>query len=80
MWFALVADGANLQFELPAIAELDDGYADLVNGWQVPYARVIDRTECDPDVASFAEFLDKHDRLRVDLRPHRATPSSRSTC
>ena len=61
VWFALVDMSGNLQFNLPAIAELHDGYADLVNGWQVPYARTIDRTECDPDVASFAEFLDKHD-------------------
>jgi hypothetical protein len=61
VWFALVDMSGNLQFNLPAIAQLHDGYADLVNGWQVPYARTIDRTECDPDVASFAEFLDKHD-------------------
>ena len=61
VWFALVDMSGNLQFNLPAIAELHDGLAHLVNGWEVPYARVIDRTECDPDVASFAEFLDKHD-------------------
>lgn len=60
VWFALVDMSGNLQFNLPAIAELRDGNARLVNGWEVPYARVIDRADCDPDVASFAEFLDKH--------------------
>ena len=44
----------------PAIVELEDGFARLVNGWEVPYAQVIDRTECDPDAASFSDFLDAH--------------------
>jgi hypothetical protein len=65
-WFALVPMGPNFRFELPAIVELDGGYAHLVNGWQVPYARVIDR-RCEsapgepahPGEAaeSFGEFL-----------------------
>ena len=42
-WFALVPMGADFRFELPAVEELDGGYANLVNGWQVPYATVIDR-------------------------------------
>jgi hypothetical protein len=63
VWFALVDMSGNLQFDLPAITELDDGYAHLVNGWEVPYARVIDRAECDPNVARFSEFLDKHDEF-----------------
>ena len=61
VWFALMPmRGAEFRFELPAIVELEDGFARLVNGWEVPYAQVIDRTECDPDAASFADFLDAH--------------------
>lgn len=60
VWFALLPMGAEFRFELPAIVDLDDGYARLVNGWEVPYAPVIDRSACDPDVASFGEFVDKH--------------------
>ena len=61
VWFALMPmRGAEFRFELPAIVELDEGFARLANGWEVPYAQVIDRTECDPDAASFADFLDKH--------------------
>jgi hypothetical protein len=61
VWFALMPmRGAEFRFELPAIVELEDGFARLVNGWEVPYAQVIDRTDCDPDATSFADFLDKH--------------------
>ena len=53
----------NFRFELPAIESLDGGYAHLVNGWEVRYADVIDRSRCEDgeatDVAaeSFSEFL-----------------------
>jgi hypothetical protein len=61
VWFALMPmQGAEFRFQLPAIVELDDGFATLVNGWEVPYAKVIDRTECDPEATSFADFLVKH--------------------
>ena len=61
VWFALMPmRGAEFRFELPAIVELEDGFARLVNGWEVPYAQIIDRTECDPDATSFVDFLDKH--------------------
>jgi hypothetical protein len=66
VWFALVPMGPNFRFELPAIEELDGGYAHLVNGWEVPYAPVIDR-RCDSQpgeeaqpgesAESFSEFL-----------------------
>jgi hypothetical protein len=66
VWFALVPMGANFRFDLPAIEELDGGYANLTNGWQVPYATVIDR-RCDSQdgapaqpgesAESFSEFL-----------------------
>ena len=60
VWFALVPMGPNFRFDLPAIEELDGGYANLVNGWQVPYAQVIDR-RCEghpgESAESFSEFL-----------------------
>ena len=58
-WFALVPLVPNFQFELPAIESLDGGYANLVNGWQVPYAPVIDRSRCEEKypAESFSEFL-----------------------
>ena len=49
--------GPNFQFELPAIESLDGGYAQLVNGWEVPYAPVIDRSRCESPAESFSEFL-----------------------
>jgi hypothetical protein len=57
VWFAIVPTGPNFQVELPAIESLDGGYAQLVNGWQVPYAPVIDRSGCDTPAESFSEFL-----------------------
>jgi hypothetical protein len=61
VWFALMPmEGGEFRFQLPAIVELDDGFATLENGWEVPYAQVIDRTDCDPDATSFANFLDEH--------------------
>jgi len=57
VWFALVPTSVNFQIELPAIESLDGGYAQLVNGWQVPYAPVIDRSRCDTPAESFSEFL-----------------------
>ncbi len=63
VWFAIVPLSPNFRFELPAIESLDGGYAHLVNGWEVRYADVIDRSRCEDgeptDVAaeSFSEFL-----------------------
>jgi len=55
--FDLVAMGPRFTFELPAIEALDGGVALLANGWQVPYADVIDRTACESPAESFSEFL-----------------------
>jgi hypothetical protein len=55
-WFALVPMLPGFKFQLPAVQKLDAGYAHLVNGWEVPYARVIDR-RCDSPAESFSEFL-----------------------
>jgi hypothetical protein len=58
VWFAFLPIRANFQIELPPIESLDGGYAELVNGWQLPYASVIDRSRCDSPAESFSEFLD----------------------
>src|SRR5215204_3651006 len=39
------------------LAELHGGYAQLVDGWRVPYAEIIDRAQCDSPAESFPEFL-----------------------
>jgi hypothetical protein len=62
VWFALVPVAGEFRFRLPAIDDLEGGFARLVNGWEVPYAPSIDRSGCDDDSASFAEFLSEHDR------------------
>jgi len=59
-YFALVPLSGELRFRLAAIDDLEEGYAHLVNGWEVPYAREIDRSACDQDAASFGEFLNEH--------------------
>ncbi len=55
--FSIVPTGPQFTFELPAIVELDAGYAHLVDGWQVPFAETIDRSECESPAESFSEFL-----------------------
>jgi hypothetical protein len=57
--FKLVPMGPNFTFQLPPIESLDGGLATLVDGWQVPYAPIIDRTRCQDAVPaeSFSEFL-----------------------
>lgn len=63
VWFALVPMGANRTVDFPAIDTLEDGYAHLVNGWQLEYAPVLDRRCEDADgneveFASYREFRD----------------------
>jgi hypothetical protein len=72
VWFALVPINPlePNRFFLPAIVDLQDGYAHLANGWELPYTPVIDRA-CDPGVASLSEFIDEHGtdfRSVYDLR------------
>lgn len=43
VWFALVPMGPERTVEFPAIDVLDGGWATLVNGWQLPYAPILDR-------------------------------------
>lgn len=57
--FDLVPLKANPLFtvELPPVRSLGGGLATLANGWQVPYAPVIDRNCDSTDTDSFREFL-----------------------
>ncbi len=63
VWFALVPMGENRTVDFPAIDILEDGYAHLVNGWQLRYAPILDR-RCqdaqglDVEFASYREFRD----------------------
>ena len=58
VWFALVPAGPNRTVDLPAIDTLDDGVATLVNGWQVPFAPVLDRRCRNEEFTSYREFRD----------------------
>lgn len=57
VWFAFVPAGPNRTVDFPAIDTLDDGFATLVNGWQLAYAPVLDR-RCDDEFTSYREFRD----------------------
>lgn len=59
VWFALVPMGPSETVELPAIDTLDDGIATLVNGWQLPFAPVLDRRCEDDEFESYVEFRDQ---------------------
>jgi hypothetical protein len=58
VWFALVPMGPDRTVELPAIDVLEDGIATLVNGWQLPFAPILDRRCRDEDFESYREFRD----------------------
>ena len=55
VWFALVPMGANNTVRLPAIDTLEGDVATLVNGWQVPFAPVLDR-RCEDEFVSYRDF------------------------
>ncbi len=61
VWFALVPMGAGTIVPLPAIDVLDDGLATLVNGWQLPYAPILDR-RC--GIGEAAETFDSYRQFR----------------
>ena len=57
IWFALVPVGDGLKVEAPPIVGLlDDGIAQLANGWRVPHASVVTRS-CPQETTSLSEFL-----------------------
>lgn len=57
VWFALMPRGPRDTVELPPIIDLQEGYALFENGWQVPYAPVIERECGTEDITSFSDFL-----------------------
>jgi len=56
VWFAIVPMNLDRTVELPAIDTLDEGIATLVNGWQLPYAPILDRRCGDADFGSYREL------------------------
>lgn len=56
VWVAVVPMNPNRTVDLPAIDTLDEGVATLVNGWQLPYAPILDRICGDFDFASYREL------------------------
>ena len=75
VWFALMPmRGAEFRFELPAIVDLEDGFARLVNGWQVPYAQVDRPHRVRPRRRLVLRVPRRaRHRVRLDLRPQRAS-------
>lgn len=58
VWFALVPMSAGGTVVFPAIDVLDGDRAQLVNGWRLRYADVLDR-RCDREFASYRELRDE---------------------
>jgi hypothetical protein len=58
VWFALVPMGPGRTVVLPAIESIEAERATLTNGWQLPYAQVLDR-RCPREFVSFREFRDE---------------------
>jgi hypothetical protein len=58
VWFAIVPLATSQTVALPAIVSLDDGYATLTNGWQLPYAPILER-QCARDFESFTELREE---------------------
>jgi hypothetical protein len=55
VWFALLRIDPGGTIAFPAIDVLDGGRAQLVNGWRLPYAPVLDR-RCAVEFSSYREF------------------------
>lgn len=69
VWFALVPMGPGDTVEFPAIDVLDDGRARLVNGWELPYAPVLDRRcrDADGDEVEFDSYREFREVLGDDF-------------
>jgi hypothetical protein len=55
VWFSLLPIETGGLIIFPAIDQLDDGRAQLINGLRLPYARVLDR-RCPVEFTSYREF------------------------
>jgi hypothetical protein len=58
VWFSIVPIGPRSTVEMPAITVLESDVATLENGWQVPYAPILERT-CSRDFESFRAFREE---------------------
>ncbi|MAT05662.1 MAG: hypothetical protein CL424_11535 [Acidimicrobiaceae bacterium] len=69
VWFALVPMGSGDTVEFPAIDVLEDGRAHLVNGWQLPYAPVLDRRcrDAEGDEVEFDSYREFREVLGDDF-------------
>jgi hypothetical protein len=59
IWFSILPQAPRSTVEAPPIIELEDGFAHLENGWQIPYPPVIERDCEGEDIPSFADFLER---------------------
>lgn len=66
VWFSIVPV-AGRTVRMPAIVALADGLATLSNGWQVPFAPILDRRCGDTEFESFSEFRRVRGRAFVSL-------------
>ena len=57
VWFTILPQAPRSTVELPAIVDLDDGYALFESGWRIPYPPVIERECGGEDIPSFSDFL-----------------------
>jgi hypothetical protein len=57
VWFATLPKAEGETVELPPIVDLEDGFAQFENGWQIRYPPVIDRFCEGEDIVSFSDFL-----------------------
>ena len=57
VWFTILPQAPRSTVELPPIIDLDDGQAVFDNGWQIPYAPVIERDCGGEDLPTFSDFL-----------------------
>jgi hypothetical protein len=57
IWFAILPQAGKSTVELPAIVDLDDGYALFENGWRISYPPVIERECGGEDIPTFSDFL-----------------------
>jgi len=57
IWFAVLPQASRSTVELPAIVDLNDGYALFENGWKVAYPPVIERECGGEDIPTFSDFI-----------------------
>ena len=57
VWFAILPQAPRATVELAPITDLDGGQAIFENGWQIPYAPVIERECGGEDIPTFSDFL-----------------------